>query len=160
MGQPDLFGPGGFDGGDEAVPVGMVGKDETFVERLSPAGTADGHPAGRKSGGKRAEAAHPGGAEGGRRCNDKCLRPLGISLFRFGVTRRFRDILSGRQGDPIIAINGIQGLDGSVAINRANGGVDTGQKPLGFAERIGHEDACKPLGLIGFPPLVDLFENF
>ena len=160
MGQPDLLGSGGFDGRDETVPVGVVREHETFVERLTPAGSTDGHPTGRESGGKRAEPAHPGRAKSGRWCNDKRLRPLGIRFFRFGVTGRFRDILSRRQSNPIIAINSIQGLDGSVAINRANGGVDAGQKPLGFAERVGHQDACQPMGLIGFPPMVDLVENF
>src|ERR1700678_4573608 len=71
VGNKYFFGAGGGDGGEQAVPVGVVGNDKSTVEGTAAARAAQSHPAGGKASGDFPEPPQPGRIAGGGRREDQ-----------------------------------------------------------------------------------------
>jgi len=155
MRDADALGTGGVDGFQQTGPIGVVGEDEACFDVGTAFGATDGHPAGGAGGGAGAELGQPGGTVGAGRGDDHTALGEALELFFVFSVDQF---IFGK-ADACFFVVGQQGMHRAVDAYGADVVLQAGKDALGFAKRVGKDDAALLMFPVELPPAVDVVHH-
>ena len=158
MGHEDPLRAAFTDGLLQPGPIGMIRQHEAAIAGTPSSCAAQRHPARGEGIARIGESAQPACAGGrGRRQHQGTRERLMIGRPSTGHSAGRLAHQGGLgQADPGGAIDTVERLDGAMADDRANRGIDAGQDALRLAEGIAIKNACATRSSIGRPPGIDL----